>query len=124
MLTGFVHVSAITNLHYRRVLGWQVMASKETGLVDGALEQALAIRRQHGSAFAMTDLEHHFDGPAVCVDRIFRGTAGGGVSITTMAPTSGHLIQPRIEERSTNDLQLRTLRALLTAGAARAMPEA
>jgi putative transposase len=60
-LTGFVYVSFITDVYSRRILGWRVMSSKETALVSSAVEQALATRRRHDSAFTTTGLVHHSD---------------------------------------------------------------
>jgi putative transposase len=60
-LTGFVYVSFITDVYSRRILGWRVMSTKETALVSGAVEQALAIRRRQDSEFTTTGLVHHSD---------------------------------------------------------------
>jgi putative transposase len=60
-LTGFVYVSFITDVYSRRILGWRVMASRQTALVASAVEQALATRRRQNSQFTTTGLVHHSD---------------------------------------------------------------
>ena len=60
-LTGFVYVSFLTDVYSRRILGWRVMATKQTELVTSAVAQALAIRRRQNSQFTTTGLVHHSD---------------------------------------------------------------
>ena len=60
-LAGFVYVSFITDVYSRRVLGWRVMATKQTALVTSAVAQALATRRRQNSQFTTTGLVHHSD---------------------------------------------------------------
>jgi putative transposase len=60
-MTGFVYVSFITDVYSRRILGWRVMAGKETALVSSAVEQALATRRRQNSRFTAAGLIHSSD---------------------------------------------------------------
>lgn len=58
---GFVYVAFITDVASRRLLGWQVSASKETALVSSALQHALFIRRRGTATFTTRGLVHHSD---------------------------------------------------------------
>ncbi len=60
--TGFVHVAFVIDVFARRIVGWRVSCSAETGFVLDALEQALHARRPAESV-----LIHHSD----------RGVQGG-----------------------------------------------
>ena len=60
-LAGFVYVSFLVDVFSRRILGWRVMASKHTPLVNGVVEQALFTRRRTVFNFTATGLVHHSD---------------------------------------------------------------
>jgi putative transposase len=54
---GFVHVAFVIDVFARRIVGWRVSRSAETGFVLDALEQALYDRRP----FPRGGLVHHSD---------------------------------------------------------------
>lgn len=56
---GFCHVSFITDVYSRMILGWRVTTSKTTPLVLSALEQALFTRRRTSFEFTTDGLLHH-----------------------------------------------------------------
>ena len=58
---GFCHVSFVTDVYSRRILGWRVTTSKTTPLVLSALEQALFTRRRTSFEFTTQGLLHHSD---------------------------------------------------------------
>lgn len=58
---GFCYVSFITDVFSRRILGWRVMRTKTSLLVQSALEQSLFIRRRTNSEFTTQGLLHHSD---------------------------------------------------------------
>jgi putative transposase len=58
---GFVYVAFITDVASRRLLGWTVSSSKESGLVTSALKQALFARRRGPARFTSHGLVHHSD---------------------------------------------------------------
>jgi putative transposase len=60
-LSGFCHVSFLTDVFSRHILGWTLSSSKATPLVTSALDQALFTRRRHNSRFTSTGLVHHSD---------------------------------------------------------------
>ncbi|MGC4151468.1 MAG: DDE-type integrase/transposase/recombinase [Propionicimonas sp.] len=59
--SGFCYVSFVTDVFFRRMLGWRVTTSEATPLVLSALEQALATRRRTRFEFITTGLLHHSD---------------------------------------------------------------
>lgn len=56
---GFCYVSFITDVYSRAILGWRVSTSKQTALVQSALEQALFTRRRTRFKFTAEGLLHH-----------------------------------------------------------------
>ena len=58
---GFCFVSFITDVYSRMILGWRVSTSKQTHLVQSALEQALFTRRRTRFEFTAEGLLHHSD---------------------------------------------------------------
>jgi putative transposase len=58
---GFCYVSFLTDVYSRHILGWRVSPSKETPLVQAALEHAVATRKRHHLTFTTKGILHHSD---------------------------------------------------------------
>jgi transposase InsO family protein len=64
---GFVHVSFVTDVFSRRILGSRVSTAKTTPLLLSALEQALFTRRRADVRFTATGLVFHSDAGSLSV---------------------------------------------------------
>jgi transposase InsO family protein len=58
---GFCYVAFVTDVFSRKILGWTISESKETGFVVRALRQAVSVRGRRDPEFRSTGIVHHSD---------------------------------------------------------------